>query len=258
MSRETDVRVHPDWLVPEWPAPAGVRALITTRVGGVSTGPYASFNVGYSTADDPHSTEENRARLSALLPEPPRWLKQVHGARVVEAESAGDRPEADASVARSAGTVCAIQVADCLPVLFADRGGRVVAAAHAGWRGLAAGVLENTVAAMREAGVAPRNVIAYIGPGIGPAAFEVGDDVRAAYVERDGDAEAAFVPRATGKWLADLPALARRALVRCGVNAVYGGELCTYSDPRRFYSYRRDGETGRMAALIWLAAPPHR
>ena len=258
MSREADLRVHPDWLVPEWPAPPSVRALITTRAGGVSTGRYASFNVGYSTADDPLATGENRARLCALLPEAPRWLKQVHGAQVVDAESASDRPRADAAVARTAGTVCAIQVADCLPVLFADRGGRMVAAAHAGWRGLAAGVLDNTIAAMREAGVAPRNIIAYIGPGIGPAAFEVGDEVRAAYVERDRDAASAFVPRAAGKWLADLPALARRALLRCGIEAVYGCGLCTYSDPQRFYSYRRDGETGRMAALIWLATPPPR
>lgn len=258
MQDKSDLRVHPDWLVPEWPAPPGVKALITTRAGGVSAGRYASLNVGYSTQDDPRAAEENRARLSALLPEAPRWLKQVHGARVVDAESIGERPEADASIARTAGTVCAIQAADCLPVLFADRGGRMVAAAHAGWRGLAAGVLDNTIAAMREAGVAPRNVIAYIGPGIGPAAFEVGEDVRAAYVDRDRAAAFAFAPRGTGKWLADLPALARRALLRCGIDAVYGGGLCTYSDPRRFYSYRRDGETGRMAALIWLAAPPAR
>jgi hypothetical protein len=251
---EADAYVHPDWVVPEWPAPPGVKALITTRAGGVSSGRYASFNVGYSTADDPRATEENRARLSALLPDAPRWLKQVHGARVVDAEAVDERPEADASIARTAGTVCAIQVADCLPVLFADRGGRMVAAAHAGWRGLAAGVLDNTVAAMREGGVSACNVIAYIGPGIGPAAFEVGYDVRKAFVDRDRDAAAAFVPRAADKWLADLPALARRALLRCGIDAVYGGELCTHSDPQRFYSYRRDGETGRMAALIWLSA----
>lgn len=254
MQPETDLRAHPDWLVPEWPAPLGVQALITTRAGGMSTGRYASFNVGFSTQDDPRAADENRARLSALLPQAPRWLKQVHGARVVDAESVGERPEADASISGTPGTVCAIQVADCLPVLFADRSGRMVAAAHAGWRGLAAGVLDNTVAAMRGKGAAARDVMAYIGPGIGPAAFEVGDEVRSAFVERDRDAAAAFVARTTGKWLADLPALARRALLRCGIEAVYGGDLCTYSDPRRFYSYRRDGGTGRMAALIWFSA----
>lgn len=243
--------LHPDWIVPAWSAPAGVRAFITTRGGGVSGGRYESFNVGYATPDDPGSVEENRARLRALLPETPRWLKQVHGARVVDAESVHDRPQADASIARTAGTVCVVQVADCLPVLFADRGGRMVAAAHAGWRGLAAGVLNNTVAAMRDAGAASSEVIAYIGPGIGPHAFEVGDEVRAAYVDRDPDAAGAFVACAPGKWLADLPALARRVLLRCGIREIYGGNLCTYSDPRRFYSYRRDGETGRMAAVIW-------
>lgn len=243
--------VHPEWIVPDWPAPPGVRAFVTTRAGGVSTGRYASFNVAYSTADDADAVEENRARLRALLPQAPRWLKQVHGVRVLDAESVHDRPEADASIARTPNTVCVVQVADCLPVLLADRSGRLVAAAHAGWRGLAAGVLDNTIAAMRGAGASSSDVIAYIGPGIGPRAFEVGDDVRAVYVYRDADAAPAFVPGAPGKWLANLPALARRALLRCGVRAIYGGELCTYSDPQRFYSYRRDGETGRMAALIW-------
>lgn len=242
---------HPEWIVPEWPTPAGVNAFITTRAGGVSTGRYKSFNVGYSTADDPVAVEENRARLRALLPGEPRWLTQVHGARVLDAEAVHGRPKADASVARAAGTVCAIQIADCLPVLLADRSGRMVAAAHAGWRGLAAGVLDNTLAAMNSAGVASSEIIAYIGPGIGPQSFEVGDEVRAAYVEREPATANAFVPRLAGKWLADLPGLARSALLRAGVSHVCGGNLCTYSDPQRFYSYRRDGETGRMAALIW-------
>jgi YfiH family protein len=196
--------------------------------------------------------EANRSRLRALLPAEPAWLRQVHGPRVVDAASARERPEADASIARAPGTVCAIQIADCLPVLFTDRAGSVVAAAHAGWRGLASGVIDNTVAAMHAAGVPEREIIAYIGPGIGPEAFEVGDEVREAYVGSDPDAGDAFRPHVPGKWLADLPALARRALERCSVTAIYGGNMCTYSDPKRFYSYRRDKDTGRMAALIWL------
>jgi YfiH family protein len=169
---------------------------------------------------------------------------------VVDADAA-DRPEADASVARVAGTVCAILVADCLPVLFCDRSGSIVAAAHAGWRGLAAGVLENTVSVIRSRGVPAQDILAYIGPGIGPNAFEVGADVHQAFVSRDAGATESFRPHASGKWLADLPALARRALERCGVHDVYGGNLCTYFDARRFYSYRREKLTGRMAALIW-------
>jgi YfiH family protein len=186
-----------------------------------------------------------------LLPQEPRWVKQVHGSRVLSAELVEGRPEADASVARERGTVCAILVADCLPVLFSDREGTVVATAHAGWRGLAAGVIDNTVTAMMEVGITPDDIVAYMGPGIGPDAFEVGAEVRAAYVDRDAGAAHAFSPHRGGKWLADLPQLARRALARCGVSAVFGGNLCTYSDPARFYSYRRDKVTGRMAAVIW-------
>ena len=243
--------MHPDWIVPDWPAPPHVRAVITTRSGGVSVGPYASFNLGRSTGDDAQAVAENRARLRALLPQEPRWLTQVHGARVLRGEEVSDFPEADASVAVERGTVCAIQVADCLPILFTDRSGTVVAAAHAGWRGLAGGVIDNTIGAITSTGVAPRDVLAYIGPGIGPGAFEVGEDVYRAFAERDADAAAAFTPRTSGTWLGDLPTLARRALVRCGVADIYGGDLCTYSDPARFYSYRRDKTTGRMGAFIW-------
>lgn len=242
----------PDWIVPDWPAPPGVKALVTTRAGGISAEPYASFNVGFSTGDDPHAVEANRARLRTLVPAEPKWLKQVHGAHVLNAESVYGRPEADAALARTPGTVCAIQVADCLPVLFTERTGSVVAAAHAGWRGLAAGVIDNTVGAMVGAGIRAREIIAYLGPGIGPAAFEVGDEVRAAYVSRDPGAADAFRPHGSGKWLANLPSLARRALERCGVAGIYGGAVCTYSNPQRFYSYRRDKVTGRMAALIWI------
>lgn len=241
----------PDWIVPDWPAPANVRAVITTRAGGVSAGPYASFNLGLSTGDDPAAVRQNRERLRADLPAEPRWLKQVHGARVVEAESVSAAPEADASTAREPGTVCAIMVADCLPVLLTDATGSVVAAAHAGWRGLAGGVLDNTIAAMAERGADTRDLLAYIGPGIGASAFEVGDDVYEAYTARDAGAASAFRRQSQGKWLADLPRLARRALERCGVARICGGELCTYTDAARFYSYRRDRTTGRLGAFIW-------
>jgi YfiH family protein len=243
--------MHPDWIFPNWPAPSNVGAVVTTRAGGVSTGPYASFNLGYTTGDDAAAVDANRARLRAMLPDEPRWLEQVHGARVVEAEGVRDRPRADAAVATAAATVCAIMVADCLPILFAERSGSVVAAAHAGWRGLAEGVIENTVGSMTARGADTQEILAYIGPGIGPAAFEVGDDVYDAYTLRDAGAAGAFKAQAPGKWLADLPMLARRALDRCGVTQVYGGDLCTWSDPQRFYSYRRDRTTGRMGAFIW-------
>lgn len=246
---------HPGWIVPYWPAPARVKAFITTRSGGVSTGPHASFNLGLRADDDPQAVAQNRALLQHYLPQPPIWLRQMHGTRVVDADAVDaaitDSPEADASVARHLNTVCAIMIADCLPVLFTNRDGSRVAAAHAGWRGLAAGVIANTVDALCDAGDTPADLMAYIGPGIGPAAFEVGADVYDAFTASDSGARAAFVPCAPEKWLADLPLLARRALARAGVTQVYGGGLCTYADPTRFYSYRRDGITGRMAAFIW-------
>jgi len=242
---------HPDWLIPDWPAPPTVRALITTRAGGVSTGPYASLNLGTSVGDDPDAVAANRARLRACLPADPVWLKQVHGADVVDADAHPRLPHADASIASQPRTVCAIQVADCVPVLFADVRGRAVAAAHAGWRGLAGGVLANAIAAMHAHGVAAEEMLAYIGPGIGPAAFEVGADVYEAFTASDAGACAAFVQHRPGKWLADLHAFVRRALRAAGVTRVYGGMLCTVSDPARFFSYRRDRVTGRMAALVW-------
>jgi len=239
---------HPDWIVPDWPAPPNVRALITTRAGGASRGAYASFNLGLRCGDEEAAVSENRARLHGTLPQAPKWLAQVHGATVVEADGLDHVPAADASVARAPGTVCAVMIADCLPVLLCDAAGTTVSVAHAGWRGLAAGVIENTVAAM---GVAPDELVAYLGPGIGPRAFEVGADVRDAFVVRDDAAAGAFAPVHAGKWLADLFSLARRALARAGVDRVHGGGLCTYTDAARFFSYRRDGTTGRMAALIW-------
>ena len=240
-----------DWITPDWPAPANVQAFITTRNGGVSRGPRASLNLGYKAGDDPAAVAQNRTIVEALMPQTPRWLAQVHGQRVVDADTLCEVTEADASVAQQRGTVCTIMIADCLPVLFCNRSGTRVAAAHAGWRGLAGGVLANTVTAMGNAGDKPEDLLAYIGPGIGPTAFEVGAEVYAAFTANDTDASAAFAPHTPGKWLADLFTLARRALARSGVKQVYGGGLCTYNDPQRFFSYRRDKLTGRMAAFIW-------
>lgn len=236
---------------PDWPAPERVRACISTRVGGVSTGVYAGLNVGAHVGDLAADVERNRALLarSAGSPAQPRWLEQVHGTQV--AELTGDEPSgpADAAFTRRASEVCVILTADCLPVLFADIEGTVVAAAHAGWRGLAAGILENTIAAM---GVGPGQLLAWLGPAIGPEAYEVDEQVYAAFVEPDPGAAAAFRSVRPGHWLADLYALARRRLAAAGMRSVFGGGFCTYTDAERFYSYRRDGECGRMASLIWL------
>lgn len=236
-------------LQPDWPAPSTVKALSTTRLGGVSVSPYASLNLGCHVGDDPVAVAENRRCLRALLPGEPCWLSQVHGTEVIEADGQRREIEADASFTRVPGCVCAVQTADCLPVLFCDRGGSVVAAAHAGWRGLAAGVLENTILAMD---VPPSDILAWLGPAIGPQFFEVGDDVREAFVATGEEASAAFVMRSSGKWLADIFLLARQRLLGAGVSSVFGGGLCTFSDSTRFYSYRRDRVCGRMATLIWL------
>lgn len=243
---------HPDWIVPEWPAPANIKALITTRAGGTSTGPYASFNLGLRCGDAEQTVTANRAHLRRFLPQEPKWLRQVHGANVADADTLAETADADASVARRPGTVCAIMIADCLPVLLCDRSGSLVAAAHAGWRGLAGGVIASTVRAMGQAGAAPGELLAYLGPAIGPSAFEVGSDVYDAFLAGDPHAVRAFKPNRPGKWLTDLFMLGRQALERAGVSHIYGGGLCTVSDPRRFFSYRRDKITGRMAALIWL------
>ncbi len=240
-----------DWIAPDWPAPATVRALVTTRSGGVSAGPYAGLNLGTHVGDDPALVECNRLLLNAHLPSEPTWLEQVHGTAVADADTAMPCAQADASVARRPRTVCAVLTADCLPVLLCDAAGSVVAAAHAGWRGLAAGVLENTVAAM---GGEPGALMAWLGPAIGPQAFEVGSEVREIFVAADGSSAEAFAPGATeGKWLADLYLLARHRLLAAGVSEVYGGGWCTQADATRFYSFRRDGVTGRFASLIWLS-----
>ena len=239
------------WIAPDWPAPTQVRACVTTRDGGVSALPYASLNLGNHVGDVPAHVVQNRARVRAVLPAEPVWLKQTHGLLVADAALAQSETEADAIVARQPERVCVVMTADCLPVLFCDRAGTVVGAAHAGWRGLADGILEHTVAAMQ---VPPGHIMAWLGPAIGPAQFEVGDEVRAIFVGDSAAASAAFEPGKPGKWLADIYQLARLRLARLGVHQVYGGGLCTYTDAARFYSYRRDGITGRMASLIWLAS----
>ncbi|MFZ3041923.1 MAG: peptidoglycan editing factor PgeF [Thiobacillus sp.] len=237
-------------ILPDWPAPAQVKCLMTTRAGGVSQAPWGSLNLGDHVGDDPAHVAANRARLRRQLPAEPGWLRQVHSARVVEL-GGEPNPEADAALTRQSAQVCAVLTADCLPVLLCDRAGSVVAAAHAGWRGLADGVLEATVAAMQ---VPPEGILAWMGAAIGPQAFEVGDEVRQAFVAQHAEASVAFVPQPMpGKWLADIYQLARIRLKHAGVQAIYGGGRCTFNEGDSFYSYRRDGVTGRMAALIWLA-----
>jgi len=246
-----------DWIVPDWAAPAGVHAFFTTRSGG--SGDAASFDLGPGEiASAPPASRAaivaNRARAQAFLPSLPLWLDQVHGADVVDADATHARalPRADAAVTRASGVVLAVRVADCLPVLLCDRSGATIGIAHAGWRGLAAGVIENTVAAMA---CEPAGIAAWLGPAIGPSAFEVGPEVRDAFVAADDEAARAFVRGRTGKWLADLYGLACRRLARAGVEQVAAMRVCTFSDARRFFSYRRDGPTGRMGAFIWRTAP---
>ena len=238
--------IHPDW-----PAPATVHACTVCRGGGVSDVPYDSLNLGDHVDDDPAAVKTNRALLKQqlALPSDPRWLKQVHGVQVADAGVVLEPVEADAAYTHKAGVVCAVLTADCLPVLFCSKKGDQVAAAHAGWRGLLAGVLENTVVKLGEPS---ENLLAWMGPAIGPKAFEVGDEVREAFVSLQNEASEAFQPSPSGRWLADIYLLARQRLQRLGLTAVYGGDFCTYSDTHRFYSFRRDGVTGRMASLIWF------
>jgi purine-nucleoside/S-methyl-5'-thioadenosine phosphorylase / adenosine deaminase len=278
--------------VPEWPVPSRVKSFSTTRQQGVSLPPFASLNLAAHVGDDPARVVTNRQWLveQAVLPAEPQWLNQVHGKRVMNldvaqrvfstdagqtvdqtiAQAVGQTEgsiismaglaEADASISAAAGTVCAVLTADCLPVLFCDRSGEQVAAAHAGWRGLANGVLEATVDAFN----APtEHIMAWLGPAIGPRAFEVGDEVRQVFCDANAVATEAFLrvaqPSAVQgeeqKWWADIYHLARQRLLACGVNAIYGGDRCSYHEPADFFSYRRDGATGRMASLIWLESP---
>lgn len=236
-------------IIPDWPAPANVKALQTTRNGGASVAPYASLNLGSHVGDNPLVVNRNRMLLAPLLPSEPVWLNQVHGVTVSDVGQAGCLPQADASISTHRGAVCVVMTADCLPVLLCDEQGTVVGAAHAGWRGLCDGVIEKTVEAMK---VPASTLMAWLGPAIGPAVFEVGDEVREAFIAHQPQAASAFVAGGEGKWLADIFQLARLRMQTLGVTRIYGGDMCTYSDAERFYSYRRDGVTGRMGTFIWL------
>ncbi|WP_375804021.1 purine nucleoside phosphorylase YfiH [Plesiomonas shigelloides] len=240
-----------NWIEPDWPAPAKVRALSTTRDGGMSEGPYASLNLGSHVGDSLSAVDQNRALLrnAARLPHEPVWMDQVHGTRVLTLPLAdGESKQADAAFTATAGQVCTVMTADCLPVLFCSTDGSQVAAAHAGWRGLCDGVLEKTVARF---GVAPARLIAWMGPAIGPQVFEVGEEVRERFIQFNPAAAMAFQPHGD-RYLANLYLLARQRLLAAGVGAIYGGDYCTYSDPERFFSFRRESETGRQASLIWI------
>ena len=239
-------------ITPQWQAPAGVKALATTRLGGVSQAPFDALNLGAHVNDRIDDVLQNRQLLNAFLPASPVWLQQVHGVVVVDLDQPHDEiPAADAVISRRKGQVCAVQTADCLPVLFTDVHGTVVGAAHAGWRGLCNGVLEATLAAMA---VEPADVLVWLGAAIGPKAFEVGDEVCEAFIAVDPNAAQAFVAGKPGKWLADIYELARLRLQKAGMSPhhMFGGDLCTYTDKQRFFSYRRDQQTGRQASLIWL------
>jgi len=240
-----------EWLEPEWPVPRHVRVVSTQRTGGASEGAYASLNLAAHVGDDAGRVRENRRRLCAAagLPSEPLWLEQVHGCEVVRADAQGGVPRADSVVATRAGCVCAVMTADCLPVVLADQAGTRVAVAHAGWRGLAGGVVEATVEAL---GVDAADIVAWLGPAIGQRAFEVGPEVRQAFIDRLPEAEVGFEPNDRGRFQADLCGLARIVLARAGVGPVYGGGWCTATEASRYFSFRRDGVTGRMATLAWL------
>ncbi len=242
------------WAQPDWPAPQRVRALYTVRHGaGVSLPPFNHFNLGARCGDDASAVTANRQLLlqGAKLPQPPRWLNQVHGNAVnrFNATVSDCEPEADAAVTAESNCVLAVLTADCLPLLLCAEDGSEVAAVHAGWRGLSTGVIENSVAAMH---ASPSNIRAWLGPAAGPQAYEVGDEVRDAFVRHDAHAAEAFRSTRPGHWLCDLFALARLRLNALGVTRVSGGSFCTISDPQRFFSHRRDARTGRMASLIWI------
>lgn len=238
-------------IVPQWPLPEGVAACSSTRIGGVSLPPYDSLNLGAHCGDNLDDVEENRRLFyaAASLPSKPVWLEQVHGTEVLKLTGGPYfSKRADASYSSTPGTVCAVMTADCLPVLFCNKAGTEVAAAHAGWRGLCEGVLEETIICFKDA---PENIIAWLGPAIGPEAFEVGPEVREAFMAKDLQADSAFRPSGE-KYIADIYTLARQRLSAAGINHIYGGDRCTYSEAGDFFSYRRDRTTGRMASFIWL------
>ena len=243
-------------IIPDWPVPRNVKALQTTRIGGVSQSPYASLNLGAHVNDDPLAVASNRQLLSSFLPTEPVWMNQVHGTRVLDAARSACLEDADASFSKITNVVCVTMTADCLPVLLCDQSGTVVAAVHAGWRGLCDGVIEATIAQM---GAEPKTILAWLGPAIGPQAFEVGAEVREQFLANDANAAHAFKAKGE-KWLANIYRLAQQRLLNAQVNQIYGGgidtDFCTFTDQTRFFSYRRDGMTGRMASLIWLESTP--
>lgn len=243
-----------NFITPNWPAPANVKALQTTRVGGVSVVPYASLNLGAHVNDDGNTVAHNRQLLSPYLPSEPVWVNQVHGIEVIDAAKSGCLENADASFTTKNNVVCVTMTADCLPVLLCDTDGTVVAAVHAGWRGLCDGVIESAVNKMP---VQASHILAWLGPAIGPNAFEVGDDVREQFIQKGSQAALAFKPQGD-KWLCDMYLIAKQRLNNLGVTQIYGGSInedfCTYTDEARFFSFRRDNVTGRMASMIWLAS----
>ena len=240
-----------DWLIPDWPAPNNVHAVTTTRKGGVSCAPFDSMNLGDHVDDDPIAVQQNRKILeeSLGLSKSPIWLKQIHSNFVSNLDDETPLIDADASVTTIKGQSCVVMTADCLPVLFCNKAGTVVAASHAGWRGLHAGILEKTIESMHDL---PENIMAWLGPAIGVTAFEVGSEVRQAFIDMQAQAEQAFTKKDNGKWLADIYLLAKQRLNAAGVTDVYGGGECTYSNNQRYYSYRKEAKTGRLASLIWM------
>jgi len=239
------------FIEPDWPAPDRVKALSTTRLGGISQAPYDSFNLGLHVNDDNKAVLANRQRLTQLagLPSAPLWLEQVHGTRVIDAKNWHAGIKADAIYSEQVNQVCTVMTADCLPVLFTEANGSQIAAAHAGWRGLLNGVLENTVSKFS---CERKNILAWLGPAIGPQQFEVGAEVYDAFLSHSAEAESAFRPQGDDHYLADIYRLARQRLNQLGVESVYGGHYCTVTEADRFFSYRRDRDTGRMASLIWI------
>lgn len=242
------------FITPNWPAPANVKTLQTTRIGGISKAPYFSLNLGEHVQDDPLAVAHNRQLLSPYLPTEPVWMNQVHGVNVIDAAKSGCLENADGAFSTQADVVCVTMTADCLPVLLCDKAGTVVAAVHAGWRGLCDGVIEAAIAKMP---VNANDILTWLGPAIGPNAFEVGDEVRQQFIQQDAQALSAFKPHGD-KWLCDMYAIAKQRLNTVGVSHIYGGgineEFCTYTDKAQFFSFRRDNITGRMASRIWLAS----
>tara|TARA_Y100001936_G_C16079765_1_gene676791 strand:- start:936 stop:1670 length:735 start_codon:yes stop_codon:yes gene_type:complete len=240
-----------NWIIPNWPAPPNIQALFTTRLGGISKGKYESFNLGNHVGDTSYAVNFNREKLFGSIPNKPKWLNQIHGSTPIWVDKNTNSPKGDAALSKTANIVCGILTADCLPVFLCDETGTVVGIAHAGWRGLISEIIEKTVAEMRKES---NDIIAYLGPAIGPNYFEIGEEIRSSFIKKDKKSISAFTPspRENKKWLANIFLLARHRLIRAGVTKIYSHEECTYSNPNKFFSYRRDGITGRMAGLIWL------